>query len=79
MKVEFVLNPTGPFNLSYNPGDVVDFENDFAKKLIETGYAVQAKEETDLVGDNTNQTQTSESAQHAGAEKAVINKGKKRG
>ncbi len=42
---EFINNPTGLYGLSYNPGDVVDFDEAFAMELIESGYAVQAKDE----------------------------------
>lgn len=77
MKVEFIKNPTGPFGLSHGPGDVVDFSDEFAKQLIETGYAVQAKEAA--ISDDD--TEDSESEDPEGAEttslKAAKGKAKK--
>ena len=39
MKVRFVANPTGKFNLSYNVGDEVIIETKQAMLLIEGGVA----------------------------------------
>lgn len=39
MKIKFVANPTGQFNLSYNPGDEVIMETKQAMLLIEAGVA----------------------------------------
>jgi hypothetical protein len=39
MKVRFVANPTGKFNLSYNVGDEVIMETKQAMLLIEGGVA----------------------------------------
>ena len=39
MKVRFVANPTGKFNLSYNVGDEVIIEAKQAMLLIEGGVA----------------------------------------
>jgi hypothetical protein len=41
MKIKFVANPTGQFNLSYNAGDEVIMETKQAMLLIEAGYAVE--------------------------------------
>lgn len=39
MKIKFVANPTGKFNLSYNAGDEVIMETKQAMLLIEAGVA----------------------------------------
>ena len=39
MKIKFVANPTGQFNLSYNTGDEVIMETKQAMLLIEAGVA----------------------------------------
>jgi hypothetical protein len=41
MKIKFVANPTGQFNLSYNAGDEVIMETKQAMLLIEAGMAVE--------------------------------------
>jgi hypothetical protein len=40
MKVKFLINPTGKWNLSYNVGEVVELETKQAELLIEAGDAV---------------------------------------
>lgn len=35
MKVKFLINPTGKFNLSYNAGEIVDMESKQAELLLE--------------------------------------------
>ena len=39
MKVRFIANPTGQFNLSYNAGEEVIIETKQAMLLIEAGVA----------------------------------------
>ncbi len=41
MKIKFVANPTGQFNLSYNAGEGVIMETKQAMLLIEAGVAVE--------------------------------------
>lgn len=41
MKIKFIANPTGQFNLAYNAGDEVIMETKQAMTLIEAGYAVE--------------------------------------
>lgn len=41
MKIKFVANPTGQFNLSYNAGEEVIMETKQAMLLIEAGMAVE--------------------------------------
>ena len=35
MKVKFLINPSGKFNLSYNAGEIVDMESKQAELLLE--------------------------------------------
>jgi hypothetical protein len=35
MKVKFLINPTGKFNLSYNIGEIVEMESKQAELLLE--------------------------------------------
>lgn len=44
MKVKFLINPTGKWNLSYNVGEVVELEQKQAELLIEAGDAVLVEE-----------------------------------
>jgi hypothetical protein len=44
MKVKFLINPTGKWNLSYNAGEVVELEQKQAELLIEAGDAVLVEE-----------------------------------
>lgn len=44
MKVKFLINPTGKWNLSYNVGEVVELEKKQAELLIEAGDAVLVEE-----------------------------------
>ena len=37
MKVKFLINPTGKFNLSYNVGEIVDLDSKQAELLLEAG------------------------------------------
>jgi hypothetical protein len=39
MKIKFIANPTGKFNLSYNAGDEAIMETKQAMLLIEAGMA----------------------------------------
>ena len=39
MKVKFIANPTGQFNLSYNAGEEIIIETKQAMLLIEAGVA----------------------------------------
>jgi hypothetical protein len=39
MKIKFIANPTGKFNLSYNTGEEVIMETKQAMLLIEAGVA----------------------------------------
>lgn len=39
MKIKFLINPTGKWNLSYNAGEVVEIEKKQADLLIEAGDA----------------------------------------
>lgn len=39
MKIKFIANPTGQFNLSYNAGEEVIIETKQAMLLIEAGVA----------------------------------------
>jgi hypothetical protein len=41
MKVKFLINPTGKFNLSYNVGEIVDLDSKQGELLLEAG-AVEA-------------------------------------
>lgn len=43
MKVEFVLRP-GVYKLAYFPGEEGDFSPEFAKELVEKGYAKYTEE-----------------------------------
>jgi hypothetical protein len=43
MKVKFLINPTGKWNLSYNAGEIVELEQ--AELLIEVGDAEAVVEE----------------------------------
>lgn len=45
MKVKFLINPTGKWNLSYNAGEVVELEQKQAELLIEVGDAEAVVEE----------------------------------
>lgn len=44
MKVKFLTNPTGKWNLSYNVGEVVELETKQAELLIEASDAVAVEE-----------------------------------
>jgi hypothetical protein len=44
MKIRFLTNPTGKWNLSYNLGEVVELETKQAELLIEAGDAVLVEE-----------------------------------
>ena len=44
MKVRFLTNPTGKWNLSYILGEVVELETKQAELLIEAGDAVLVEE-----------------------------------
>ena len=44
MKVKFLINPTGKWNLSYNVGEVVELEKKQAELLIEAGDAELVEE-----------------------------------
>ena len=44
MKIKFLINPTGKWNLSYNVGEVVELEQKQAELLIEAGDAVLVEE-----------------------------------
>lgn len=44
MKVKFLTNPTGKWNLSYNVGEVVELEKKQAELLIEAGDAELVEE-----------------------------------
>jgi hypothetical protein len=44
MKIKFLINPTGKWNLSYNVGEVVELEKKQAELLIEAGDAVLVEE-----------------------------------
>lgn len=44
MKVRFLTNPTGKWNLSYSLGEVVELEAKQAELLIEAGDAVLVEE-----------------------------------
>jgi hypothetical protein len=37
MKVKFLINPTGKFNLSYNVGEIVDLDSKQGELLLEAG------------------------------------------
>lgn len=41
MRIKFVANPTGQFNLSYNAGEEVIMETKQAMLLIEAGVAIE--------------------------------------
>lgn len=41
MKIQFIANPSGQFNLSYNAGEEVIMETKQAMLLIEAGVAVE--------------------------------------
>lgn len=41
MKIQFIANPTGQFNLSYNVGEEVIIETKQAMLLIEAGVAIE--------------------------------------
>lgn len=69
MKIEFVKNPTGAFGLSYGPGDVVEMKDDFARELIELGYAIQANKPFVFPDDLPEHPETAESK--ATPEKAI--------
>lgn len=44
MKVRFLINPTGKWNLSYNAGEIVELEKKQAELLIEAGDAEAVEE-----------------------------------
>ena len=44
MKIKFLINPTGKWNLSYNVGEGVELEKKQAELLIEAGDAVLVEE-----------------------------------
>ena len=44
MKVRFLINPTGKWNLSYNAGEVVELEKKQAELLIEAVDAEAVEE-----------------------------------
>ncbi len=44
MKVRFLTNPTGKWNLAYSLGEVVELETKQAELLIEAGDAVLVEE-----------------------------------
>ena len=44
MKVKFLINPTGKFNLSYNAGEIVDMDSKQCELLLEAG-AIEVVEE----------------------------------
>lgn len=37
MKVKFLINPTGKFNLSYNAGEIVEMDSKQCELLLEAG------------------------------------------
>jgi hypothetical protein len=41
MKIQFIANPSGQFNLSYNAGEEVIMETKQAMLLIEAGVAIE--------------------------------------
>jgi hypothetical protein len=41
MKIKFIANPSGQFNLSYNAGEEVIMETKQAMLLIEAGVAIE--------------------------------------
>ena len=41
MKIKFIANPSGQFNLSYNAGEEVIMETNQAMLLIEAGVAIE--------------------------------------
>ncbi len=45
MRIRFIKNPVGLYNLAYDPGDEVDLPDQQARELIETGHAVPVKEQ----------------------------------
>ena len=44
MKVKFLINPTGKFNLSYNAGEIVEMDSKQCELLLEAG-AIEIVEE----------------------------------
>ena len=48
MKVKFIANPTGQFNLSYNAGEEVIIETKQAMLLIEAGVAEEIVDSTPM-------------------------------
>jgi hypothetical protein len=44
MKVKFLINPTGKFNLSYNAGEIVEMDSKQCELLLEAG-AIEVVEE----------------------------------
>lgn len=44
MKIRFIANPTGQFNLAYNAGDEVTMDTKQAMTLIEAGVAVEVEQ-----------------------------------
>lgn len=63
MRVKFIGNPVGLYNLSYDPGDVIDLPDQLANDLIADKLAIE-------------EVQTAESKKEP--EKAVLNRGKKK-
>ena len=45
MKVKFLINPTGKFNLSYNAGEIVDMDSKQCELLLEAGAIKVVEEE----------------------------------
>lgn len=43
-EVEFVVSPTGKFNLAYEVGDIAFFPTEQANELIESGFAKSTSE-----------------------------------
>lgn len=43
-EVEFLVSPTGKFNLSYEVGDIAFFPTEQANELIESGFAKSTSE-----------------------------------
>ncbi len=44
MKIQFLKQPTGRFNLAYSEGEQAILSETLAKELIESGYAVEIEE-----------------------------------
>jgi hypothetical protein len=45
MKVKFLINPTGKFNLSYNAGEIVEMDSKQCELLLEAGANEVVEEE----------------------------------